>query len=277
MDHIIQALERAKTGPNATLVPTTPSHRGQPSPENARQATTAPQPKQGLRSTDMELSFSTLEKMRIVAHDPANPQSKSFELLRTHLLQAMDANGWRLMAITSPTPACGKTFMALNLALSVARLPDRSILLVDGDLQRPQIAKRLGIDSKSGLRALLDGQVSYPEAITHVGLGGIHFGVMPCERPTSRASDWAGSPQMAHALRTMRTDENHKLVLLDLPPMLSGDETLAILPHVDCVLMVAAAGRTRTTELTECSHHLHSTPLVRVVFNKAPGTSPVYY
>lgn len=275
MDHIIQALERAKATPGSAPVVPLPlpppqlreqAHRGAPPP-----------PRANVQISDAEVSVRHLEGLRIVAHDPAHPTSKSFDILRTQLLQTMGTNGWRLLAVTSPTPGCGKTFTALNLALSIARQPDSSVLLVDVDLQKPQIAQRLGIKPEIGLRALIEGKVSVANAITRVSVSGLRFGVLPCERATPRASDWTGSPQMASVLQNLRQNEDYRTVILDLPPILSGDEALAIIPNSDCVLMVASAGVTKETELKECSTYLKSTPLARVVFNRAAGALPAYY
>src|SRR6185437_16090455 len=70
---------------------------------------------------DIELNPAYLEKHRIVAHDGQDPRSRSFDMLRTEVLRSMDRNGWTSLAVTSPTPNCGKTLTAVNLALSMAR------------------------------------------------------------------------------------------------------------------------------------------------------------
>ena len=57
----------------------------------------------------------------------------------------MDANGWKVLGVTSPTPGCGKTLTAINLGFSVARQPDRSVILMDLDLQRPRLSDYFGI------------------------------------------------------------------------------------------------------------------------------------
>src|SRR5690242_9058468 len=128
MDHIIQALERAQQAPQPvrTLQPV------QPQP--------VIRPREPIREMipDVEVGLGPLEAKRIIAHDPGDPRTRSFDLLRTQTLQAMTANGWRLLAVTSPTAGCGKTFTAINLALSIARQPDSSVLLMDMDLQKPQ-------------------------------------------------------------------------------------------------------------------------------------------
>ena len=78
-------------------------------------------------------------------------------MLRTQVLQAMDQKNWQFLAITSPTAGCGKTVTAINLALSIARQPERSALLVDMDLQRPAVANYLGIKCRHGVRSILEG------------------------------------------------------------------------------------------------------------------------
>ena len=269
MEHIIQAVQRAKKS-NADSAQHDPKIR-----EIPREAERKVHRDQSI--ADVEVSLARLEGMRVVAHDPGDPRSKSFDLLRTQVLQAMTSSGWRLIGITSPTPGCGKTFTAINLTLSVARQPNSSALLVDLDLSKPQIAHRLGLQSRAGVRTLLEGRTSLEEALTWVSLGGFHFGVLPCERPSTRSSDWIGSAPMLAALQALRADEDLKIVILDLPPILSGDDVISILPHIDCVLMVAEMGKTTTVEMRECAKYLQSTPVVRIVLNRAPETPSVYY
>jgi protein-tyrosine kinase len=269
--HIIEAVHRAKVSaplrPEATVA----------EPVLAETSGSASQERRRFQISDVDVSATHLENMRIIAHDPADPRSKSFDMLRTQILQEMHANEWRVLAVTSPTAGCGKTFTAINLALSTARQPNSSVLLVDLDLQKPQIAQRLGIKSKAGVRALIEGRSALQDTIVHVAAGGVRFGIVPCERASSHSSDWISSPSLATTLQALREDRDLQMVILDLPPLLSGDDVIAVLPHVDCVLMVAAAGTTTTLELKECAQYLRSTPVVRIALNKLPAASTSYY
>ena len=104
----------------------------------------------GCRSGPSRSTRRILESRRIISYDVADQRSKSFDMLRTQILQSMHQNKWQVLAITSPTAGCGKTLTAINLALSVARQPECSALLVDMDLQKPQVARRLGIPMRDG-------------------------------------------------------------------------------------------------------------------------------
>jgi protein-tyrosine kinase len=234
-------------------------------------------PPRKFQITDVELSPSRLEAARVVAHDLADPRAKAFDVLRTQVLQTMETNGWRVVAVTSPGPGCGKTFTALNLSISAARQMPGSVLLADLDLRKPQIAQRLEIKPKTGIRALLEHRATLEEAITVVSAAGAVFGMLPCERGSSRSSDLLASPAMGSALHTVKHDQDLRLTVLDLPPVLAGDEVMSVLPEVDCILMVTVAGSTTAVELKECARYLNGTPVVRVVFNKIPETAPAYY
>src|SRR5260370_24085055 len=100
---------------------------------------------QEARIKNLPLKAAHLESMRIVSHNKDDLRARSFDMLRTQVLQSMDANGWQFLAVTSPTAGCGKTVTACNLALSIARLPQRPVLLVDLDMRNPKGAYDLGL------------------------------------------------------------------------------------------------------------------------------------
>jgi Mrp family chromosome partitioning ATPase len=68
-----------------------------------------------------------------------------------------------------------------------------------------------------------------------------------------------------------------RIVIVDLPPLLSSDDVLSVLPQLDCVLLVTAVGTTKTAEINETINLLQSTELVRIVLNKAPPSKSAYY
>lgn len=225
---------------------------------------------------EVMLRRGTLESNRIVAHDLSNPLRKSFDILRTQVLQAMDEKDFHLLAVTSPGPGCGKTVTAINLALSIARQSQRSVLLVDMDLQRPQIANYLGVEPEHGILSVLEGRLKLPEATIQARIGSLKFSAILAEGATRDSSECMTSQAMSELLKEIRRSCRSQVVIIDLPPMLTSDDVMAILPQIDCVLFVAAVGVSSTSEIEDCVSHLKSTEVVRIVLNKASETSANY-
>ena len=124
------------------------------------------------RREEVELDLTRLEINRIFAYDGKDYRSRSFDMLRTGILRSMDGKGWTTLAITSPTPSCGKTFTAVNLALSMSRQRDRQVLLADLDLRRPHVSNYLGnvkCEEGSGIVDVVEGHIELQSAIRSVG------------------------------------------------------------------------------------------------------------
>ena len=228
-------------------------------------------------SNEVSLDPKHLEAHRIVGHDTADPRSMPFDMLRTQLLQATDRNKWQFVGITSPTPGCGKTFTSVNLALSIARHPERSALLVDMDLLRPRVATYLGLGRGSGLIDVLQDQMSVEDAIEQVSVAGATCSVLPGGSPMPDSAGWMASRAMSDVFDELKRNYRSGIVLLDLPPVLSSDDVITILPQIDCVLLVVGAGITTPQQIEDCGRHLQSADVVRVVLNKAPDSSMTYH
>jgi protein-tyrosine kinase len=225
----------------------------------------------------VQLDRGHLESTRIIAHDIADSRSTAFDMLRTQILQAMGAKGWRLIAVTSPTPACGKTLTAANLAISIARQPDRAVLLLDLDLRKPQIGASLGLQRDIGLLSALEGKVPLKDAIITAAIDRYRLDVLIAERPIQNSSEWMASRNMRALLGAIRREYPNHIVVIDTPPMLATDDVLTVLPQLDCVLLVGAVGTSTVSDIEQCKRHLHSTHIVRVVLNKVRETNRPYY
>jgi Mrp family chromosome partitioning ATPase len=281
MRNIKQALERASG--DFTGTPAEPVEygaeklpRAQPFTPGSGIKDQVPRPR-ATAIQQIELRSAHLESNRIIAHDDADVRSKSFDMLRTQVLQAMDQKNWKLLGITSPSPGCGKTVTSINLAFSIARHLDRQVLLVDFDLQRPKVATTMGITGVSGLLSLLEDQISLSEAIVQTYIGRCSIKVLPVEKSISDSSTWMASRAMNVLLRAIRTEYQSHIIIFDLPPILASDDVITVLPQLDCALLVAAAGTTKATEIEECNRHLKATQVIRFVLNKAVAEHPYYY
>jgi protein-tyrosine kinase len=211
-----------------------------------------------------------LEANRIVAHDDNDPRARNFQLLRTQVVQTMNAKAWRFLAVTSPTSGCGKSALAVNLALSVARQPDRSVVLVDLDLSKRRIANCFGLNCDKGLISTLAGRTTLPEAMSMVAIGNYRLLVLPSESAISNSSECLASRSMSSLLHQLKSLYRSSIVIFDIPPLLPGDDAISVLPHIDCSLLVIALGVSTLSEVKTCQKYLDATEVLRIVVNGAP-------
>jgi len=231
-----------------------------------------------VRAKEVRLSSEHLEAHRIISHNVMDPRSKSFDILRTQVLQAMDQRNWQFVAVTSPTTGCGKTVTAINLALSIARQPERSALLIDMDFQRPQVGRCLGMKCQQGLLGVLEGRTALPDALVQARFGGeYNLMVLPAEASRVNSSELVGSRALRTTLQEIKEKFASRIVIIDMPPTLSSDDVISILPQIDCVLLVAAVGISTLHELKECNKLLQSSEIIRFVLNKASEPTTKYY
>ena len=224
---------------------------------------------------ETEIDPNYLQSGRIVTYNGADQRSRPYDMLRTQVLRSMGMKGWKILGVTSPTPGCGKTLTAVNLAFSIARQPDQSVVLVDLDLQKPRVANSLGLNSaERGALDLLHQRTTLRNMLIRVRAGDHRIAVLPTAA-TKESSELMGSRAMSNLLEDLRTD--YQTVIVDLPPILSSDDVISILPQIDCVLLVVAVGLSKAAEVEECIRHLQSSQLVRLVVNKAPDAAPNYH
>jgi len=223
----------------------------------------------------VELNRRHLEKHRIVALNKNDLNSASFDLLRTQVLQKMEEHGWRTLAIVSPVPDCGKTVVAINLTMSIARHTDKTAMLVDFDLRKPKVAEYLGISTEKSLNDVLEGDAGVNEALVNPGIP--KMVVIPTARPVRNSAELLGSGRVKTLVQDLRDRYCERIVIFDLPPLLNVDDAISLLPEIDCVLMVVGNGMVTKHEIEESLHHLGPANLLGVILNKAEVQLKNYY
>lgn len=212
-----------------------------------------------------------LERNRVVAHEKTHVASWAFDVLRTQVLQKMDEHGWRTLAVTSPNTESGKTLVSINLALSIAQQSQRTALLVDFDLRRPSVARMLGLNQPVSLNEVLTGDADVSQAMVSPGIE--HLAVLPTNRPMSHTSELLSSTGVSSLIGELRQRYDDRIVVFDLPPVLAADDVMAVLPHIDCVLMIVGSGVSTKAEIDEAMTRVARANLIGVVLNK--DTAPV--
>lgn len=191
----------------------------------------------------------------------------AYKMLRTQVLQRMRANGWSALAVTSATPGEGKTLTAVNLAISLARDANHSVLLVDLDLRRPSVSRCFGYDPEYGIRDYLLDDVPLSDILFTPGIE--RFAVLPAGRALMESSELLTAPKMAHLARELKSRYDGRIVIYDLPPMLVADDFLAFAPRVDAALLVIEEGKTRKSDLSAAMEAMRDIPVVGTVLNKS--------
>ena len=194
------------------------------------------------------------------------PGAMAMDMLRTKVLHQMRVNGWKRLAITSPGAHCGKSTVTLNLAFSLARQPNLRTIVAEMDLRRPSLAKTLGAKGTTSFSSVLDGKAGFAEAVVRPRP---NLAIAVNHGPARNPAELLQSPGVGPALSAIEATYAPSLTIFDMPPLLVSDDAIGFMGHVDCVLLVAAAGSSTLREIDVCERDLaEQTNVVGVVLNK---------
>ena len=211
----------------------------------------------------MEVSERVLDKWHIIARRTRRSEADIFRMLRTKVVQQLGRAGTNTLAISSPRYGEGKTTIAINLALSLAMDVNHTVLLVDLDLRKPSLHTRLGLTPKTGINDYLLRGVPIQSCLIHPGLERIV--VLPASRKLDRSSEILAAPKMVALVEELKTRYPDRMVIYDMPPLLTQDDAIAFLPNVDGVLLVVKEGETRREDLRRSVQMLGDSLLGTVV------------
>ena len=219
------------------------------------------------------LDGQRLAKRNIVTALRNDPSHTRFDILRTRMLQALAENGWKRVAITSPTKDCGKTFTAANLAISLSRQDNCKTVLLDLDMRSPSLHKIFGVQDCGVIGDMLRGEIDSARHLQGFAANdisaGSHVAIGFNGMVEPYASELLQDPRTEAVLRDIDRQFEPDVMLFDLPPALLNDDVLALRPHIDALLLVAGGGTTRANDIKETERRLgKNIPLLGVVLNK---------
>ena len=254
------------------------SRGDRPGAEPRRQAeTSSPRSEAWAAVPAVDLDRRRLKENRIVALG-GGPDVTAFDILRTRTVQQMRPKSWTRLAITSPTSGCGKSMIAANLALSLTRQPETSVILVEMDMRRPALSQTLGLEVRHSVADLLTGHGQVKDNAVRVGDNLI---VATSHAPAQNPSDLLQSASIGQFLADLDARFAPSFIIFDTPPLLVNDDTLAFLGHVDCALLVAGAETTSIKEVDRCEREIAAhTDVLGVILNKCrymSGENPGEY
>jgi succinoglycan biosynthesis transport protein ExoP len=217
-------------------------------------------------------------RVELVSHTlPKSQMSEAFRALRTSLLLSQAGHPPQVILVTSALPREGKTTAAANLAVTLAQLGDRT-LLIDADLRKPGIGRALSLtDGKyAGLSSYLAGvsaleMVIVPHPVIS-NLAAIPTGPIP-----PNPADLLSSHKLADAILELR--KHYKFIVIDSPPIMAATDAVIISVKTDGVLLVVRSGETPKEAFTRTRDLLASVKcrLLGVVLNAVDSNAPDYY
>jgi protein-tyrosine kinase len=226
----------------------------------------------------LEIDLDRLKSQGLVTADaPRSQIADEFRVIKRPIVRnALGRSGTRvkngnLVMVTSALPGEGKTFTAINLALSIAMELDTTVLLVDGDVAHPDFPKRLGVKNSPGLLELLTrDDLEVGDVLVRTNIESLS--IIPAGAHHRRATELLASEQMAILLRELATRYPDRIIVFDSPPLLATTEARVLATHMGQIVMVVAADNTRQQVVNLALSTIENCDVVLMVLNKADKT-----
>jgi protein-tyrosine kinase len=255
-------------------------------PADARAAAPAPavpvrsQPARadaGVRSKEVHIDLDALAAAGFVTPQAQRTQiADEFRVIKRPIIRnARERAGPRgeranLVMVTSAIPSEGKSFVSLNLAMSIALEVDSTVLLVDADVANPSLMKmtHLPPGSKGLLDLLTNADTKLPDVLLRTNVE--KLSLLPSGTAHGRATEMLASEAMAGLLEEMASRYPDRVLVFDAPPLLATTEARALASHMGQIIMVVEADRTTQVLVKHALETIESCPVVMMVLNKAP-------
>lgn len=177
------------------------------------------------------------------------------------------AHANRIM-ITSAMPGEGKSFTAINLAMSIAMELDYRVLLVDADVARPSLLKTFGLPASAGLLDLLeDDRIDLSQTLLRTNVD--KLSLLPSGTPHPRATELLASDAMSSLIHEMGQRYPDRIIIFDSPPLLQTTESRVLANHMGQIVMVVQAGKTLQSQVQHALTTIQSCPVKMMVLNQA--------
>lgn len=191
------------------------------------------------------------KQFNALARDPK--VGSLFDVLRAQLVQTFQKRNLRCLGVTSPVAGAGASYTTAGLLASIARRKDARVVGLDLNLANPSLHRFFEVQAPGPITGMIEGEVPIESHLQRATIN-LALGLSDAAPDTGRAVLEAAvfADFMADVVQFLAPD----LIICDLPPLLTGDAALSVLPSVDAVLLVADARATRSSQIAECERIL---------------------
>jgi len=226
----------------------------------------------------VEIDLAHLKELGFVTPDaPQSQIADEFRVLKRPILHnayvrsPKQLRNGNLVLVTSSLPGEGKTFVAVNLAISMAMEYDNTVLLVDGDVAHPSLPELLGVPASPGLLDLLiRDDLNIADALVQTNIE--KFTVLPAGSRHRRATELLASERMALLLQELASRYPDRMIIFDSPPLLATTEARVISTHMGQIIVVVAADSTAQHTVRQALATIENCEVVMMMLNKAAKT-----
>ena len=248
-------------------------------------AEAVPRPAQKFSTRRVELDLNRMRDMGMVTAAGGRTRLlEDFRVIKRPLLQRAFAERVagekpsNLIMVTSSLPGEGKTYCAINLAMSIAMELDHTVLLVDADVARPSVLRSLGLPAHRGLMdVLVDEKIDMADVMLRTNVDTLS--ILPAGTSTPRATELLASSAMSTLVDEIANRYPDRVVIFDSPPLLLTSESRVLASHMGQIVMMVEAQTTTQHAVKEALHQLEGYENVNLIYNKTrefPGIEETY-
>ncbi len=228
----------------------------------------------------VRINRDQLRRQQMITPDgERTPIAESFRRVKRRILANMTNPGndapASLVLVTSALAGEGKTFCAINLAISIALEIDHTVLLVDADVAKPCIPRVLGLKGERGLMdVLVDRRIELDEVLLNTDIGKLT--ILPAGTAHQHATELLASDAMRTLLHELAERYQDRIVVFDSPPLLAASEASALASQMGQIVMVVEAGKTSEAALKAALGRIEPNTVTGLLLNKGRGPGPGY-
>ena len=233
----------------------------------------------GQPSRRVEINLEQLHRLGMVTPEGGRtPVAEEFRMIKRPLIKHALAKGGgtsrhnNLIMVTSALPGEGKTFCAINLAMSIAMEMDHTVLLVDADVARPSVPRYLGIEAAEGLMdVLLNDKLDLSDVMLRTNVDTLR--ILPAGQSHKNSTELLASLSMSNLLDDIARRYPDRIVIFDSPPLLMTTEAKVLASHMGQVIVVVEAETTTQHAVKDALRQLGTDNNVSLVYNKTKAFS----